>query len=602
MEHTTLKSKYKENFNTKTSMLYVPCSTFHESRGQALLIFLVFFLFTSLALIFGLVNPSTKVFQTAQETVRSRQSYLLAESGIEDVIYRLKNNMSISATESINLNSSSALTTLTDLGSGRKEVVAVGDVASRERMVKVEISTGVGSSFNYGIQAGSGGIIMANNAGISGNVYSNGDIIGSNGAYITGTTYVADSASLYADQANELPMPVTSSVMFGNTSGTQDFAQSFQLSTSGPINKVQLYIKRTSTIPANLTVRITTDNNGAPSTSTIVSSTLSASSVGTSYPSSTWIEVPFSSNPDLTAGITYWLVLDGSTGTSTKNYTIGANSTYENGSGKVGTFSGAWSATSPVGLDGYFKVYLGGQTGSISNMLIGTAGTGDANAYTVTGTTVQGFLYCQTGSGNNKACNSSAPVPGPQPFPVSQANIDDWKDDAAEGGTHIGNYTTGGNLGPRKITGDLTLSNNITLTLTGTVWVQGNLILNNNIIVNLAPGYASGSGMIIVDGTVSLSNNVIFNGSGTPGSYVMVVSNSYSESAISVGNNAGTVILYAPNGTISFSNNSGAKEAAGFKLSLGNNAVIVYETGLANVNFTSGPSGGYEVESWQETQ
>ena len=69
-----------------------------------------------------------------------------------------------------------------------------------------------------------------------------------------------------------------------------------------------------------------------------------------------------------------------------------------------------------------------------------------------------------------------------------------------------------------------------------------------------------------------------------------------------MGNNAGAVIINAQKGSVRFSNNSGAKEAVANKLELENNATITYESGLADVNFSSGPSGGWDIISWKEIE
>jgi len=38
------------------------------------------------------------------------------------------------------------------------------------------------------------------------------------------------------------------------------------------------------------------------------------------------------------------------------------------------------------------------------------------------------------------------------------------------------------------------------------------------------------------------------------------------------------------------------------KLILGSNAEINYDLGLTNSIFTSGPSGGYKIDSWKEIE
>ncbi len=302
------------------------------------------------------------------------------------------------------------------------------------------------------------------------------------------------------------------------------------------------------------------------------------------------------------AGTTYWLVLDGAT-SSNRYYTIGGNTLYTSGTAKTGQYGGAWNATFPSGLDIFFKVYLGGVNGLIDGIDVGSAGVGNTYAHTVNNSTIVGTNYCQEGSGNNKACDTSLTDPVAIDMPISEANIADWKDVADSGGTYSGNYTldaASGSLGPRKITGDLTITNGATLTVTGTLWVVGNIIVDNNATIALASGYASSSGTIITDGTVNIGNNTTFTGSGATGSYLMVLSTSSSTSAITLSNNSGAVVLYAANGTVNVSNNAGAASINGYKINLSNNAVITYQTGLSNTNFVNGPSGSWVATSWRE--
>lgn len=568
-------------------------------KGQALIIVVIFFVFISTSLVIGIVNPIMRMFGVVDNIVYGQTSFSVSESGIEDAVYRLRNGMNLSSSESLSVGDYEATTSITNITSSEKLVRATGNVLERERTLEVNVEAGVGTSFNYGIQTGNGGFSLSNNSGVNGNVYSNGDITGSSGAFITGSAYSANSAALSADQTNGTGTPAQS-IVFGNANSTQDFAQSFQVSTASPLNKAQFYVKKTST-PSNCTVRVTTDNSGAPSTTTLASGTLSASAVGTSY---AWIDSSFSSNPQLGVGTTYWLVADCST-SSTRYYTLGADYGYALGQAKIGQYSGTWNNTTPSGLDGNFKIFLGGLTGSISNVTVGSAGIGDAHANTVTSSTIAGSLYCQTGSGNNKSCNTSQPDPSTVDYPISSATISDWKNDALAGGVYTGNYTlnsTTGSLGPRKIVGNLTVTNNATLTMTGTLWVTGTISISNNATIRLDAGYGPSSGVIIADGDISISNNVTFSGSGFSGSYIMALSTSSTTSAISLSNNGGAVILYAENGTVSLSNNAGAKEVTGYRISLGNNAVITYESGLANINFVSGPGGSWSLGAWEEVE
>lgn len=569
----------------------------NRNKGAAMLISVVFFLFISLAIISGLVSPTVREFRNANVNLNSKKSYFLAESGSEDAFYRIIKNMAIGTSETLILGDVSTITTITDVSGGKKEISSLGDTDSFQRKVKLIADTGVGVSFSYGVQSGIGGFIMDNNSVVQGSVYSNGSITGSGS--ITGTALSANSAALNADQTNDTGTPAYN-VTFGNTNGTQDFAQSFQVSTSGPVNKVDLYLKKVST-PGNLTVRIVSNSGSNPGTTTLASGTLSASLISTNYG---WVSVPFSSHPELTAGVTYWIVIDGSTNSS-RYYINGANDNgYVNGASKIGQQGGTWNNNSPSTIDGFFKLYLGGLTGLIDGITVGTGGVGNAYAHTVSNSTIAGTNYCQVGSGNNKSCDTSLPDPVQIAMPISDQNILDWKAEAEAGGTYSGNYIAGGSsiLGPKEITGNLSVTNGAHLTVTGTLWVHGNIDISNNSTVNLSSSYGTSEGVIVADGLVNIGNNSSFGGSGSAGSYLMVLSTSTSTSAITLSNNGGAVILYAANGTVNLANNAGAKALNGKYIHLSNNVIITYDSGLVNSNFVSGPSGSYNVSDWGETE
>jgi hypothetical protein len=579
-----------------------------KTGGQAMLIAVVFFLFINLAVISGLVVSPVREFRNASLGHQSKQSYFLAESGVEDAYYRILNNLPIAEITTLTLGGNTATTAVTSSGN-QKEIIALGEVQNLERKISLSLTTGIGVSFNYGIQTGYGGLALSNNAGVNGNVYANGSIIGGNNSFITGSAFAANTPAQAMNQSNLEPVPSPNSITFRNASSSQDLGQKFQVTTTEPVSKVQFYIKKTGN-PNSATVKIVNDNGDKPGTTVLGSGSLVSTHVTTAY---SLVNVVITSPPSLTAGTNYWLVIDNSSNSSSNYYTVAANSAYPDGYAKVGQLGGTWNNTSPSQLDAYFAIFTGGVNAVISGITIGAGTTGDAWANTVNHSIVQGNLYCQTGSGNNKPCNTSQPNPSPQPMPISEGNVAEFKSQAEAGGVWNGNKTitsSAESLGPLKIEGNLTVTNNATLTVTGTLWVTGNITLDNNVVINLHSSFGSSSAVIVTDGRVSISNNVNFNGSGTEGSYIMVLSTSDcpgssscgGSPAINVGNNAGTVILVAQNGTIQFSNNAGAKEAVARTLSLNNNAVITYETGLANVNFTSGPSGGWAILNWKEIE
>ena len=576
----------------------------NNQSGAAMLISIVFFLFISLAIISGLVSPSIREFKNANVDLNSKKSFFLAESGSEDAFYRILKNKIIGTSEIITLDSNSTTTTITTLESGEKQIMSLGDVSNYQRQTGIKLSAGSGVSFNYGVQVGQGGINLSGSGTVNGNVYANGPITGDSSAIITGTAISANSPAILANQSNGSGIP-SYDVAFGNTTNTQDIAQSFQVTTESPLNKIRLYIKKIGN-PSNATIKIVNDANGSPGTNILASGTLSSSSVSTSYG---WIDVSFTSNPLFNVGTTYWLVVDASS-FSSKYYTIGAsNDGYINGIGKIGKVGGTWNNTIPLGLDYYFSIYLGGLTGLIegnshsewNQLHVGTI-SGSAQAHTVNYTNATGNIYCQTGTGNNKSCVSQTD-PTYIAFPVSEANILQWKAEAEAGGVYNGNYSVGwagATLGPKKIIGNLTVSGGGILNVTGRLWVTGEITLNGGGTIKLYSSYGSNDEVIISDDEVSISGGGHASGSGVEGSYIMMFSTSTESDAMLISGGAGAVIAYAPFGTITISGGAALKEATGYRIIVSGGSSITYESGLTNNNFSSGPSGSWVVEEWGE--
>lgn len=573
-----------------------------KTSGYALLTTLLITSFIGLTISLGISSSVVSDIRRARTGFETLGTYVASESGVEDMVYRVRKGKPTQATTTLSLNGTSVTTTLSNIASG-KQIVSEGVRSSSTRRIETVLEVGESIPFFYGAHVGNGGFVMGSNAIVDGNVYANGGITGSNGAQVTGTAISANSIPLLADQTNELPLPPTSNVRVGGTN-PPDIAQSFVVSQTAPVNKVSLYIRRVGT-PGPLSVRIVRDVSGAPGEETLVSQNLQYSEVGTSYG---WEELIFATNPELAFGFTYWLVVDGSFDAS-HYYEVGGNNLYLFGSLSSGEYGSSWSSVVPSG-DMYMRIYLGGITGLINNVDVAV----DARAHTVSNSTIGDELICKIGISNGgKSCNTGPDDLGPEPFPISVDDIERWKDDAEAGGVITGNHTISvdGSLGPKKITGNLTVNINKVLTVTGTLWVEGRIILNNGSKIVLSPSYGPAGGIIISDGRITLSNNSSFEGSGQDGSVVLLITLSdcpislscLTNPAINIGNNAGAVVLYAPYGSLHFSNNTQAKEATAYQIIMDSNAELIYEAGLANGNFSSGPAGsGYDISSWKEVE
>ncbi len=276
-------------------------------------------------------------------------------------------------------------------------------------------------------------------------------------------------------------------------------------------------------------------------------------------------------------------------------FTIGNNS---------GINGSVYSNGSITGSNGSYITGTAVAVGNITNVDVGTSTTSDAWATGISSINVTGNLYCQTGTGNNKSCDTSKGIPPAVGYPLTDEEINGWKADAEVGGITAGSVTISSNtsLGPRKIEGNLNI-NSGTLTVTGTIWVTGNIVMGNGAGVSLSSEYGESGGIVVADGTMSLSNNNTLQGSGTTGSYLIMLTTSASSNAISIGNgNTTEVILYAPNGTIQMGNNANVRSLTARTISIGNNTILNYTQGLLDAVFNSGPSGGYQIDSWKEVK
>ncbi len=417
--------------------------------GQAMLLSALFFLLISMTITLGVVYPVTSHLSSTEAIERGAESLYAAQGVSEDVNYRLMKGMPVGTTETLSYGTVSATATTTTVSDG-KEVQATGNSSAYLRKSKTHLSLGAGASFHYGMQSGEGGIVLNNSSSISGNVYSNGSVVGSGGNLIKGTVVSAGAA--------------------------------------GKIDSVH-------------------------ATSTAYAHTIT--------------------NADI---------------------------------------------------------------------------DGDAYYQSISGTTVGGTLH----AGSQDQATTS--------LPISDATITNWETAAAAGGTYGGTcpYNTPSTvtLGPIKIPCDLNIGSD-TVTLAGPVWVTGSITIDNSTSVKVDSSLGSQSVAMIADksgdratgSAIVVKNNNSFQGSGSAGSNVLLISQNNSaetggsESAITASNSAsGDLLLYAGHGKIEVNNNVSLKEVTGYQIELNNSANIIYQTGLANLIFSSGPSGGYLFDTWREVE
>ena len=444
------------------------------------MIIAIVFMAVVLLLITTLIGYVQFEANSQRKSIGKVKAVNIAEAGIEKALWKLNNEQNYSGESNTVYADGVYNIAITTLSGNSKLIRADAYVPSSSNpisksSVQVTATTGTTNiSFNYGVQVGLGGLDMSNSAQIIGNVYSNGDIVGTNSARIQGTAIVAG---------------------VGIISG---------MDVDGNATAYQI---------------------------------LSGSAVGGSTTSSGLSNTSVGGN----------LVAD-----SISNCTVGGNATYDT---RIGCNIG------------------------------GVTTTPNPNPY------------------------QQQPV---QELPITEEQIDIWEEDAAAGGV-IGtqSYSSGTrNLGPKKINGDLFLSNDAEMVVTGTLWVTGQIRLSNTSVLRLSSSYGSQGGVVLAGidesstaGYIELSNSAQALGSGSSGSYIMLLSQKEGtgSQAIRSSNTGSAAIFYAGEGWIEIGNTAELKEITAQKLTINNNATVTYESGLANSNFSSGPAGGWEIldQTWQ---
>jgi len=248
--------------------------------------------------------------------------------------------------------------------------------------------------------------------------------------------------------------------------------------------------------------------------------------------------------------------------------------------------------------------------------------TSSAYAHTIRDSDIDGDAYYQTISGTTvggELHHGSADV-ATASFPISDTLMEQWKTDAAAGGMHTSpcSYAISGiaTLGPKKINCNLIIDDDAVVTLEGPVWVVGNLTVTDDAEVKVSSSLSGKSIAIIADNPsnrssaskVTVSNDARFTGAGES-SVVLLLSRNHSASqgggttAISVSEESrGDVFYYAGYGEIEFSDEARALGAAGYALHIEDESILSYEPSLLHLSFPAGPSGGYTIESWKETE
>lgn len=637
--------------------------SFRQLSGSTLVMAVIFTLviLAFVAIVFG---RTTQDVQVTSRRINDQAAIRVAEAGIEKAVWCLNNpnnttdcpgNPNYVGETNVTFGNGQYTSSISSGGISRTVTVTAtvaGSGGTSTKNLQVTLTTTSATvSFQYGMQSGVGGLVMKNNNKITGNVFSNGDVVGTK-SLITGDV-VATVGQPAADAVSDPSVSPLFTTDLAKTSSTLWLAQSFIPSTNDKIYSLDLKLAKHGA-PPSATVAIYSDSGGRPGSS-LYSQTLTAPTDASGWENG-WTNQPFAptSSPQLAANMTYWLVINVSSAGNNNNYwrvvrdTSGTS--YPAGTSMTSTNGTSWSAT---GYDSAFRVYLGGIPTKVS---VGCTGSlcpdgngigGSVYAQTIDSTSIKQHACYQTISGTvtagngGETCTASSTAPSPctsgnttyntgpychpnnptllpANFPLSSAQVSQMESQAAGGGTTTGSVTLSDNqtLGPKKIIGDLTITagSSTPAKLTGTVWVQGIVHLNGTL--KLDAGYGTSSGTIVADdpanpvtgGRIIIGSSGQLVGNSNANTYIMALamSSSLSElaAAVDVSNNLTAGVVYAANGAVNIQNNANIKEVTGQKIIMQNNTQITYQTGLASVVFTSGPGASwiYQPGSYQIIQ
>ena len=408
----------------------------NKNKGAISLVMVLIVMAAMLGVTTTMFLISSNELDIIRSSLNTNQSYYAAESGLEDVLLRIKNGWSIPESYDMYVGDASTTVISSVAVGGSQTFTSSGEISEQVRKVAVtyEITTD-DVSFNYGAQAGDGGVVIENGCTIDGNIFTNGPIVGQGNHSVTGTVKVA-SANNYIDDLN---------------------------------------------VDVDAYVDVCNDSD-----------------------------------------------IDGDLYTNTNN------------------------------------------------------GCTADNIYSL----------------DEEVATAS--------LPITDELINEWKTEAEAGGTHTGSLTVENGeelyLGPLKIAGSLRLEGDGTIFITGTLWVTGSLTMVNSGRLQLDSSFGNLSGAVVVDGVSDFNNTSKAVGSGVEGSYLVIASTNNGNPAISITNSFEADILFALNGWVVVKNSTNIREITGYGIHIQNNAGLIYEVGLADAAFSSGPGGSWAVSNWREVE
>ena len=604
----------------------------HKQKGNVMLVTVLFFTLMATTAIVGVTGPASRDFQSVKKEETGKKSYIAAESGIEDVAYRVLNGLQVGSSQTLTVGDATVTTTKTTNGT-ITTVESLSDLLDFNKSLSVNVKKNIQFTLNKAIEAGYGGFTYGvnNNGYIVGDVVSNGWLENgyTNDITIFGNLTSRNQASAYTADTFESSGPtVTQAIGFGNTSSPKDFAQSFTPTITGPFGQIELY---TQGFGANVGFTIETNNTSTDRPSGLILAQGQLSGGGWFSGSYSWKTPSYSfyghMTPTLYAGQKYWIVLKANGAWWDNHNYIGAYTYSGSEETLTGNYaSGSWTATS--GARAMYRFTYKGVNG-----VLGTITHRSADPYTgynvysdfVYNTNAMGYNYCNSYSTSygGGSCDYTYTSPGENSYTITDSMITTWKSDSEAGTVYSGDYTVASsttvNMGPEKIIGNLTI--NGTLHLTGPIYVTGNITMGTNGKIELDNSFLTNDGVIVVDGTFSgTSSSNVITGSSSRGSYILIVSLSNCPASCGTtraitwsGTNGATwstwwiplpnpwvggPMFFAPYGWVKLDSSSYSNYAAGDRVEQVTQARVRHESSAEDMNFAAGSS----LINWRENE
>lgn len=149
-----------------------------RQAGQAAI--LIIFVLGMISVLIGLSLVQTGFGESLMGRANplSAQAFYIANSGLEEALYQLNKNSAYVGTTLFMTEGQTAVRVYKDAGQADDQRTIESEAKSGLYIRKIRATADQSSGFDYAVEAGSGGLKMANNTLVNGNVYSNSYIEG----------------------------------------------------------------------------------------------------------------------------------------------------------------------------------------------------------------------------------------------------------------------------------------------------------------------------------------------------------------------------------------------------------------------------------------